>query len=109
MSKSARNSWPNWKIAAVAIVCGAVGVALLVAYAYMPARTPVSTQPAPGHTPGKAPDPTQPPSEIGLGNLMVLLSLVSWATGLVFLGWFGYRMYMRIPAWRQRKFFGRSY
>jgi hypothetical protein len=109
MSKHARNPWPNWKIAAVAIACGVIGAALFLAYAYMPVTTSASTQPAPSKAPGRAPDPTQAPADIGLGNLIVLMGLVSWATGLAFLGWLGYRMYMRIPAWRRRKFFGRSY
>jgi hypothetical protein len=108
MSKRARDAWPNWKIAAVAIVCIAAGTALFLVYACMPAPPATATQPAPGRTPSNTPDPTQAPPSIGLGNLIVLMGLVSWAAGLTFAGWLGYRMYMRIPAWRRRQFFRRS-
>lgn len=109
MSKRSRDAWSNWKIAAVAIVCAAVGAALLLVYVCMPAAIAGTTQPASGRTPGNTPDPTQVPSSIGLGNLIVLMALVSWATGLAFVGWLGYRIYMRIPAWRRRRLFGRKY
>ncbi len=109
MSKHARDAWPNWKIATVAVLCAAVGTALFLAYVCMAADTAPATQPTPNRTPGNTPDPTQVPSSIGLGNLIVLLGLVSWATGLAFAGWLGYRMYMRIPAWRRRRLFGRKY
>ena len=109
MSKHTQYAWPNWKIIAMAVFCAAIGTALFVAYRYVPAAPATATRPAPGRAPSdNPPDPGQAVYGLGLGNMVVLLGLVSWGAALTFTGWLGYRMYMRIPAWRRRRMFGRS-
>ena len=108
MSKHAKDAWPTWKVAAVTIVCAIAGTAFLVTYAYMPSPPAATTQPVPAKAPGSQPDPTQALSTVGLANLVVLMGLVFWGAALTFAGWLGHRMYMRIPAWRRRQFFGRN-
>jgi hypothetical protein len=108
MSKHGKQTWPTWKIASIAIVGATVGTALLVMYAHMPEVHPAATasQPAPGKTPGGVPDPTQPYTSMGLSSIVILLGLMGWGLALVMVGWLGYRMYMRIPAWRRKQWFG---
>lgn len=108
MNKRAKDNWPAWKIATVAIACIVVGTAFFIAYTHVPAAQPITaTQPAPEKTPGNSPVPTSNITAVGLGNLLVLLGLVSWGVGLSMAGWLGYKMYMRIPAWRRRQFLGK--
>jgi hypothetical protein len=108
MSKHAKQGWPTWKIVSIAVVCAVIGTALLVLYARMPV-VPVAaaaSEPAPGKTPGSTPDPAQPYTNLGLSSIVILLGLMAWGVALVMVGWLGYRMYMRIPAWRRRRWFG---
>ena len=108
MNKRSNETWPTWKIATVAIACAIAGTVLFVAYMHLPAPPASATQPAPAKTPGNTPDPSQGLSSVGLANIVVLMGLICWGAALTFAGWLGHRMYMRIPAWRRRQFFGRS-
>lgn len=102
-----KQAWATWKIVAVAIACAAIGTAFFVMYARMPAISVAASQPGPAKTPTGAPDPMQQGwTRTGLSNIVVLLGLMGWGIALVFAGWLGYRMYMRIPAWRRRQWFG---
>jgi hypothetical protein len=108
MNKHAKQTWPTWKIVAVAVACGLAGTAFWVAYTYMPGMPATATQPAPVRAPGSQPDPTQGFSSVGLANIVVLLGLLCWGAALTCIGCLGYRMYMRIPAWKRRQLFGRD-
>jgi hypothetical protein len=108
MNKRAQQTWPTWKIATLTLVCAIAGTAFLVAYVYLPPPSPAATQPAPAKAPGSAPSPSEELSTVGLANLVVLMGLVFWGAALTFAGWLAHRMYMRIPAWRRRQFFGRG-
>lgn len=105
MSKHAhaKNPWPTWKIAAVALICAGLGTALFIATAYLPPPPVLTTQPA---NPKNGPDPTAF-SSIGLNSIVILLGLLCWGIALTFAGWLAYKIYRRIPAWKRRQMFGR--
>jgi hypothetical protein len=106
MSKHARQGWPTWKIVTVAVISAFVGTAFLLSLPHIPAA-PATSQPSPDTTPGNVPDPAKPIANAGLGNIVILLGLMGWALALLMVGWLTYRMYMRIPAWKRRQWFGR--
>ncbi len=109
MRKQANPSWPTWKITAVAIGCAVAGTVFLVAYLYLPAPVQAAaTQPAPPMAPGGPipSDPTRTATSLGLSNMLILMGLIGWGASLMFAGWLAHRMYMRIPAWRRRQWFG---
>lgn len=105
MSKRAKQGWPTWKIVTVAVVSAVVGTAFLLSLPYLPVA-PAATQPSPASAPTDSPDPTRQMTGTGLTNIVVLFGLMGWALALIMVGWLAYRMYMRIPAWRRRQWFG---
>ena len=97
-----------WRIAGTGAACAVAGICLLWASLYVFGISPSASQPADPTPPGPG-SPRNPDPTYGLANVLLLLSMMAWAGLLICAGWLAYRGYMKIPAWRRRKWFGKSW